>query len=183
MENTMVSNKDLAEFLRDSVLQMSRSCKRKAILLLIACGILQCGSAVSVTGWQAMHGSMVVAMISLLACAGYIVTQKLMIEDRYFGIDERTLDTASIALFFEIYAMCSYFYAGGRFSPIALLLSATALSGAAYSKAKMFKRDAKTLQERGMAISEEMVQKGDPIEILLTSKKFTLQWQLTAPRD
>ena len=178
MENTMVSNKDVAEFLRDSVLQMSRNCKRKAILLLIACGILQCGSAVSVTGWQVMHGSMVVTMISLLACAGYIAIQKLMIEDKTFGIDEKTFDIASIALFFEIYAMCSYFFNGGKLIPIALLLSATALAGAAYSKAKVLKRDAKTLRERGMAISEEMVQKGDPIEILLTSKKFTLQWKV-----
>lgn len=178
MENTVVSNKDVAKFLRDSVLQMSRSYKKKAILLLIACGILQCGSAVSVTGWQVMHESMVVAIISLLTCAGYIVTQKCMIEDKTFGIDERTLDIASIALFFEIYAMCSYFYNGGRLVPIALLLSATALAGAAYSKAKVLKRDAKTLQEKGMAISEEIVQKGDPIEILLTSRKFTLQWQV-----
>lgn len=180
MENTVVSNKEVAEFLRDSVLQMSRNCKRKAILLFIACGILQCGSAVSVTGWQAMHESMVVAMISLLACAGYIAIQKLMIEDKTFGIDEKTFDIASIALFFEIYAMCSYFFNGGKLIPIALLLSATALAGAAYSKAKVLKRDAKTLQERGMAISEEMVQKGDPIEILLASKKLTLQWQLEA---
>ena len=82
MENTVVSNKDVAEFLRDSVLQMGRSCKRKAILLLIACGILQCGSALSITGWQIIHGSMVVAIISLLACAGYIATQKCMIEDK-----------------------------------------------------------------------------------------------------
>lgn len=74
--------------------------------------------------------------------------------------------------------MGSYFFNGGRFIPIALLLSATALAGAAYSKAKVLKQDAKTLQERGMAISEEIVQKGDPIEILLTSKKFTLQWQV-----
>lgn len=106
----MVSNKDVAKFLRDSVLQMSRSYKRKAILLLIACGILQCGSAVSVTGWQIIHGSMVIAMISLLACAGYIAVQKCMIEDKHFGIDEKTFDIASIALFFKIYAMCSYFY-------------------------------------------------------------------------